>query len=272
MFEYPVLLKYVTAKFILEKEPFSIVRLGNVEGSSLLEAPNKELFTNAGFYGTYDDYLKWRDLFIKGIKNSDIISYVVSCPSFYTAVGDTLTQLNIYKPFIPYFEFPEFYLEFFKILSMKKIKIGIVSSMYKDILEQIPKINKVYPEFPEIDPNMFVVVESYNTCNKNAPQGHNNWFDTFDDLKKRILEHKNVNHWFLSCGCYGVPIQEELKKNGKNSLYVGGLLQCLFGLMGKRWEDRPEISSHVNIYWKKIEYLNTNTINNLLNVESGCYL
>lgn len=271
MFEYPVLLKYITAKFILDKEPISIIRLGNVEGSSLLNEPNPELMTNAGFYGTYEDYERWRDLFIKGIKNSDIISYVVSCPSFYTAVGDTLTQLKIYKPFIPYLEFPEFYLEFWKLLSHKKFKIGIVSSMYQDILEQVPKMNKIYPDF-KIDPSLFVVVESYNTCNRNSPEGHNNWFDTFDDLKNRVLEHKDVKYWFLSCGCYGVPLQEELKKNGKNSLYVGGLMQCLFGLLGKRWKDRPEFSSHQNIYWKKIEYLDINTLGNLMKVEAGCYL
>ena len=106
----------------------------------------------------------------------------------------------------------------------------------------------------------------------------NNWFfkmaliNTFDDLKNRVLEHKDVKHWFLSCGCYGVPLQHELKKNGKNSLYVGGLLQCLFGLLGKRWKDRTEFSSHQNIHWKKIEYLNLETLKNLKKVETGCYL
>ena len=271
MFEYPVLLKYITAKFIIDKDPISIIRLGNVEGSSLLTTPNPQLMTNAGFYGTYKDYERWRELFIQGIKSSDVISYVVSCPSFYTAVGDTLTQLKIYKPFIPYLEFPEFYLEFWKILSHKKLKIGIISSMYEDILEQIPKMNKVYPDFP-INPDSFVVVESYNTCNKNAPLDHKNWFDTFEDLKKRVLVHEDVNYWFLSCGSYGVPLQEELKKNGKNSLYVGGLMQCLFGLLGKRWKDRPEFSSHHNIHWKKIEHLDIRTLGNLMKVEAGCYL
>ena len=78
MFEYPVLLKYITAKFILDKEPISIIRIGNVEGSSLLNEPNPQLTTNAGFYGNYEDYERWKQLYIKGIKNSDIISYVVS--------------------------------------------------------------------------------------------------------------------------------------------------------------------------------------------------
>ena len=271
MFEYPVLLKYITAKFILDKDPISIIRIGNVEGSSLLNEPNPQLTTNAGFYGNYDDFQKWKQLYIKGIKNSDIISYVVSCPSFFTAVGDTLTELKIYKPFIPYLEFPEFYLEFWKLLTHKKKKIGIISSMYEDILEQVPKMNKIYPDF-KIDPDLFVVVESYNTCNNNIPAEHNNWFDTFEDLKNRVLKHKDVDYWFLSCGCYGVPLQEELKKNGKNSLYVGGLLQCLFGLLGNRWKDRPEFTSHHNIHWKKIEYLDIKTISNLMKVEAGCYL
>ena len=36
MFEYPVILKYITYKFLVDKEPCSIVRIGNVEGNSLL--------------------------------------------------------------------------------------------------------------------------------------------------------------------------------------------------------------------------------------------
>ena len=67
MFEYPVLLKYITAKFIIDKEPFSIVRIGNVEGSSLLEQPNPQLMTNAGFYGTIDDYDDWKFNKIKNL-------------------------------------------------------------------------------------------------------------------------------------------------------------------------------------------------------------
>ena len=271
MFEYPVILKYITYKFLVDKEPCSIVRIGNVEGNSLLGTADPQLFSNAGFYGDVEILRQWRDLFVEGIKESDIISYVVSCPSFFTTVGDSLTKLKIYKPFIPYLEFPEFYLEFWKILSVKNKKIGIISSMYKDIMEQVSLMHKIYPDF-KINPDLFVVVESYNTCNDNKPEGHNNWLDTFEDLKNRVLEHKDVEHWFLSCGCYGIPLQNELKKNGKNSMYVGGLLQCLFGLLGKRWKDRPEFSSNQNIHWKKIEYLNLETLKNLKNVETGCYL
>jgi hypothetical protein len=63
-----------------------------------------------------------------------------------------------------------------------------------------------------------------------------------------------------------------LKTNRKNSIYVGGLLQILFGIMGKRWDTRPEVTKNINIHWKTVKYLDIKTLSNLQNVEGGCYL
>ena len=49
----------------------------------------------------------------------------------------------------------------------------------------------------------------------------------------------------LGCGCYGHPICDYIKTQlNKSSIYVGGGLQLLFGVMGGRWEN--------NDMWKKI--------------------
>tara|TARA_R110002051_G_scaffold36286_1_gene79047 strand:+ start:1600 stop:2352 length:753 start_codon:yes stop_codon:yes gene_type:complete len=249
-----------------------IGRIGNVEGSSLLDKPNKQLWTNAGLYGDYNSYLDWKKLYIESIKECDVLSYVYTCPSFYISVGDTLTSLGIYKPMIPYFEWAEYYLKFFEILSKKNKKIGIISSFYRDIIEQVKKITLIYPDFPDINPDLFVVVESYNTNNNNVPEGHTGFNYTLQDLATRVLEHDDVDFWFVSCGCYGMPLQAILKNANKNSMYVGGLIQILFGIMGKRWENRPEVMNHLSIHWKTAEYLDVKTMGNLAKIENGCYL
>lgn len=272
MLNSKVQLNYITYEFLMGDKPFSIGRIGNVEGSSLTNnGANRQLWSNAGFYGNMKQFEQWKKIYIESIKDCDVLAYVYTCNSFFTAVGDTLTSLKIYKPMIPYFEFPEFYLKFMEVLSKQNKKIGIISSFYKDILEQSKKINLIYPNF-KINPDMFVIIESYNTCNDNVSEGHKNWEFTLNDLGKRVLEHRDVNHWFISCGCYGLPLQSILKKNGKNSIYVGGLLQILFGIMGKRWDTRPEVIKNVNIHWKTSQYLDIKTLSNLQNVESGCYL
>ena len=77
----------------------------------------------------------------------------------------------------------------------------------------------------------------------------------------------------LGCGGYGLPLCNYIKKDLKKSaIYIGGGLQLLFGVMGKRWENRED--------WKKIirenntkfiKPSNEERCNNLYTIEGGCY-
>ena len=49
----------------------------------------------------------------------------------------------------------------------------------------------------------------------------------------------------LGCGGYGLPLSDFIyTKMKKSAVYVGGGIQLLFGIMGKRWDG--------NEMWKKI--------------------
>jgi len=71
----------------------------------------------------------------------------------------------------------------------------------------------------------------------------------------------------VSAGCYGLPLCDAIKNDGKKAIYVGGLLQLLFGLRGKRWDKRKELDKFYNDYWK---YPTEKPKNGEL-VEGGCY-
>lgn len=42
----------------------------------------------------------------------------------------------------------------------------------------------------------------------------------------------------LGCGAYGFPLAAYAKRRGKQAIHMGGSLQLLFGIKGKRWEDQ----------------------------------
>ena len=77
----------------------------------------------------------------------------------------------------------------------------------------------------------------------------------------------------ISCGGYGVPLSYYIKKElQKSAIYIGGGLQLLFGVMGKRWETID--------MWKKIIKENESNfirphgeeiIKKNNNIEGGCY-
>ena len=41
----------------------------------------------------------------------------------------------------------------------------------------------------------------------------------------------------IGCGAYGFPLAAHAKRMGKQSVHLGGALQLLFGIKGKRWEN-----------------------------------
>ena len=83
----------------------------------------------------------------------------------------------------------------------------------------------------------------------------------------------------IGCGAYGFPLAAHAKRKGKKAVHLGGALQLLFGIKGKRWEAKdyatkwhlPQdaYSSLFNEYWVRPSI--NETPSTALKVEGGCY-
>ena len=74
---------------------------------------------------------------------------------------------------------------------------------------------------------------------------HDNWFSTLKALKSAISK-KAFDIALLSCGSYAIPLGEHVKLElGRKAIYVGGVLQLYFGIMGRRY-DNPFFADQVN--------------------------
>jgi len=112
--------------------------------------------------------------------------------------------------------------------------------------------------------------KTFNTLANNRI--HKNWFETFSIMCKDI---KNIDFdiAILGCGGYGLPLCDYICNTlHKSAIYVGGGLQLLFGIKGKRWINHPIIkreSERENSGWKtpsENETIKGNTM-----IEGGCY-
>jgi thioredoxin reductase len=58
----------------------------------------------------------------------------------------------------------------------------------------------------------------------------------------------------IGAGAYGFHLAAHAKRSGKKAVHMGGALQLLFGIRGKRWED----PNYGNKYWNvpKNAYVN----------------
>ena len=92
-----------------------------------------------------------------------------------------------------------------------------------------------------------------------------NWFEVLDNLTNCALEI-DFEIAIIGCGAYGMPLAARLKKAGKKSIHLGGALQILFGIKGRRWDEIQEFRKMYNKFWI---YPSEEKV--FKNVEDGCY-
>jgi len=270
---------------LLNNKGFMALRQGNVEATAILQSiedarknPSpkgdtfgkgaqkegiySQIYTNAGFYGDEACYRKWKNEYIRALMNMDCHLDVVSCVSFVIC-GDLLTKLNIFSPTLGYIERIDFWVNLLEIFKKYKKKICVVSYFANEMATQYKNIKNIFPHVDLSDINI-KFVESWNTIKGN--ELHKDWNDTFNKLKKKI-DNTDSDIYLVSCGCYGLPLCNYIKSKNKNSIYVGGLLQMVFGLKGNRWYKRLNMNKYYNKHWK----YPTKKPKNAMGVENWCY-
>jgi hypothetical protein len=65
----------------------------------------------------------------------------------------------------------------------------------------------------------------------------------------RINKEEGFDVALIGCGAAGLPLAAKAKAMGKVGIHLGGPLQLLFGIRGKRWDSRPEFQSFFNENW-----------------------
>jgi hypothetical protein len=63
-----------------------------------------------------------------------------------------------------------------------------------------------------------------------------NWFDALHWMEEEI-DKVDYEVCLIGCGAYGLPLAAHVKRRGRQAIHLGGVLQLLFGIRGKRWED-----------------------------------
>ena len=65
---------------------------------------------------------------------------------------------------------------------------------------------------------------------------------------KKQMDQTDYDIALIGCGAYGMPLAAHAKRMGKKSFHLGGSLQLLFGIIGKRWENYPSIYLYKQLF------------------------
>lgn len=121
-----------------------------------------------------------------------------------------------------------------------------IEKQYKENRERLFEDKRVLPEFE------LLLQESvwYGVGVKEASP-FATWFEAYDYLFEEAMK-KDFDVVLLGCGAFGFPLAARFKMAGKQAIHIGGALQILFGIKGKRWEQH-EISQFFNQFWIRPE-------------------
>lgn len=98
------------------------------------------------------------------------------------------------------------------------------------------------------------------------------WFEALEYMKAEI-DKVDYDICLIGCGAYGFPLAAHVKRMGKKGFHIGGGLQLLFGISGKRWEKGNFNDSYnykiMNEHW--VRPGKDETPQNADTVEGSCY-
>jgi len=123
--------------------------------------------------------------------------------------------------------------------SLSDKKIAIVSPFVDDYKYQMDRFSfwdnqDWFPQradFQFIESNYSQIIDPEN--------GYLSWDEENKRLQNELMNLHNIDLVLIGCGAIGLPLASWVKTEMKTSaIHMGGPLQLLFGVMGKRWEHR----------------------------------
>lgn len=269
-------------KLIQKDKPFMITRVGigaETYISAIYKITNKiersliySLNNNNGIYASNENQIiNWCGHYIKSIEESNALATwenaVVKEQTILKPDGIPSIHTRVLEPFYLCSENIKPWSHY-----LQGKKILIISPFVESIKSQNETNFQLFSDDRRIflDDQEFVYYKAYNTSAGN--HAHDNWGETFDIMCDEISK-LDFDVALLGCGGYGLPLCRYIKKSlNKSVIYIGGGLQMVFGVMGKRWEQSE--------YWKKMIQIHNpklirpsgdEVLKNCHKVENACF-
>tara|TARA_Y100000591_G_scaffold314862_1_gene321863 strand:- start:233 stop:970 length:738 start_codon:yes stop_codon:yes gene_type:complete len=231
---------------------------------------------NAGIkLSTLDSIIKYSEMYLEAFKNSDMISvwepwgdvykYISGSHDYITHTYNTCDQSWAFA-----FDIFHYINAVPWTHALKGKRILLVCAFEESIKQQMEKREKIYgiDLFPDCE---FLCIKPPQT------QGTNDSAEFDVELNQFVAKLKSPEYSnkydiaLCAAGGYGNLICNEIYKMGKPAIYVGGVLQMYFGILGQRWvRERPDIlRMYLNEHWTRPK--SVEKPKNFDKVEGSCY-
>ncbi len=146
-------------------------------------------------------------------------------------------------------------------------RVLVIHPFSESIQSQYGKRDRLFKN-PEILPEFSLrTIRAVQSLAGN-PTEFPTWFDGLSWMKSE-MEREDFDVCLVGAGSYGLPLCAHAKRLGRVGIHIGGGLQILFGIKGKRWDSMKDVSQFYNDHWSRP--IQSETIPSAGKVEDGCY-
>lgn len=256
------------------ERPVLVSRIGHTEGRIVGEwifrgghygrITHKQAHQNAGIFPLSDPLLtRFAEIYSAALQEVDLLGFWQT--TYQARWLDSLTQLPVLAP-LEALE-PYFYSNpWTAALAGRRVLVvhpfaASIASQYSLNRQALFPDSEILPEF-----DLEVLAPPQTLAPSTG--GYADWEEAYNDLVYKTLE-RPFDVALLGCGAYGLPLGAAIKRRGRKAIHLGGSLQILFGIRGRRWDTSPLFQHFWNDAWVRPSAAETPKRANA--VDSGCY-
>ena len=262
------------AQLLSRQSPFLVGRIGHTEGRIVGEyrfrnrrfgrLTAKQAHQNAGIFPVTSELLsRFAEVYGSAIESADLLGFWQTDfqPKLLSSASTEikLAPLSSLEPYLHGSPWSAA-LEGRRVLVVHPFASTIRSQYVSNRLNLFDN-QQVLPAF-----NLQVLEPPQTLAPLTA--GYPTWLDALNGLTQRVLQC-DFDVALLGCGAYGLPLGASIKAAGRQAIHLGGALQVLFGIRGRRWEQIPSIAALMNDSW--VRPSDQETPVSASRVDEGCY-
>ena len=185
--------------------------------------------TNTGFFPSNSENLsRFGELLLKDATQLDVLGSWLTGEKYIRHLYPNIPEIKL--PLIEPFHSSNPWTRW-----LKNKDVVVVHPFAESIKSQYKKRELLFsnpdilPEFKSL--RIIPAVQSLG----GVDNGFKDWFEALEWMKSELDKHA-YDIVLIGCGAYGFHLAAHAKRTGHKAVHLGGVLQLLFGIKGRRWE------------------------------------
>jgi hypothetical protein len=152
--------------------------------------------------------------------------------------------------------------------ALKGKRVLVISPFVDSIQKQYARRMELW-DHPDILPAFeLMTLRAPFSAGLVPPPQSTDWLKALEKMKNE-MDGMDYDVVLVGAGAFSLPLAVHAKEQGKVGIHLGGSLQILFGIVGKRWKEIKDFKRFIKPSWRSPSP--QETPNKCTLIEGGCY-